>query len=224
MVITYFGLEFFKIQFGDIVIALNPASKDSVLKAARFGADIALSTLSHPDMNGLDMVSHGGKKPFEIRGPGEYEIKEVAIRGFATESNYGGEPERLSKDATRTGKQRINTVYLITLEGMKLCFLGALSGKELPEALKEVLDEVDVLFVPIGGEGVLSAADACKLAVSLEPKLIIPMHYGAVGDKGALKAFLKEGGEDGLTPVEKLTIKKKDLEGKEADIAVLKEA
>ena len=67
---------------------------------------------------------------------------------------------------------------------------------------------------------VLSAPDAYKLAVSIEPHIIIPMHYGddAAG-KAALKVFLKEG--EGGEEMEKLTLKKKDLEGKEGDIIVL---
>jgi hypothetical protein len=65
-----------------------------------------------------------------------------------------------------------------------------------------------------GGEGVLNADLAYKLVVKLEPKIIIPMHYGEVGEKDALKKFLKEAGED-IKPIEKLTLKKKDLEGKE---------
>ncbi len=79
---------------------------------------------------------------------------------------------------------------------------------------------MDILFVPIGGDGVLDAATAYKLAISIEPKLIIPIHYGDVGSKDALKIFLKEAGEN-PTPVPKLTLKKKDLEGKEAEIVVL---
>jgi hypothetical protein len=39
----------------------------------------------------------------------------------------------------------------------------------------------------------------------------------------ALKQFLKEGGEEKLEAIDKLVIKKKDLEGKEGDIVVLKE-
>ena len=74
--------------------------------------------------------------------------------------------------------------------------------------------------MPIVGECVLEPAKAYKLAVSLEPKLIIPMHYGDIGMKDALKAFLKEAGEN-PSPVAKLTLKKKDLEGKEADVVVL---
>ena len=102
-----------------------------------------------------------------------------------------------------------------------MCFLGALGVKDLPKEVEEALDEIDILFVPIGGNGVLNPAEAYKLAVKLEPGLIIPMHYGEIGDKTALKTFLKEAGEENTKPTEKLTLKKKDLEGKEAEIVVL---
>ncbi len=101
-----------------------------------------------------------------------------------------------------------------------MCFLGALGSEEIDSETKAALDDIDLLFVPIGGEGVLDAAKAYKLAVALEPKAI-PMHFGDVGDKNALKTFLKEGGEEKIQPIDKLTIKKKDLEGKAADIIVL---
>jgi len=81
---------------------------------------------------------------------------------------------------------------------------------------------VDILFVPVGGDGVLGAAAAYKLAVSIGPKIIIPIHYGEIGSKDALKAFLKEAGESPKSET-KLTLKKKDLEGKEADVVVLEQ-
>jgi len=84
------------------------------------------------------------------------------------------------------------------------------------------LDDIDVLFVSTGGNGVLSAVDANKLAVALEPRLVIPMHYAGLADTAALKQFLKEAGEEKITPQEKLTLKKKDLEGKEGEVIVLK--
>lgn len=210
MIITYQGVEFFKVQYGDVVVALNPISKASKLKGARFGADIAVTSANLSDFNGADAVSLGDKKPFVISGPGEYEYKEVNIRGLSSETEYGGE-------------KRLNTIYMLTIEGINLCFLGALSKKELNAETMEALGDIDILFVPIGGDGVLSAADAYKLAVNLEPKLIIPMHFGAVGAKNALEQFLKEGGvEKDMERLEKLTIKKKDLEGKEGDIMLLK--
>ena len=42
MVISYLGGECFKITQGDLTLAFNPPSKDSSLKASKFGADIAL--------------------------------------------------------------------------------------------------------------------------------------------------------------------------------------
>lgn len=202
MIITYYGGEFFKVQFGDTTLAFNPISKESKLKPSRFGADIVFVSAAHPDFNGIDQVTHGEKKPFLIEGPGEYEVGGVFIKGLASTTKYGG-------------KELINTIYTVSLENMNICFLGALNA-DLKNETVEALDEVDILFVPIGGEGVLEPAKAYKLAVSLEPKIIIPMHY----DEKELKAFLKEAGENPKSEM-KLTLKKKDLEGKEGDVFVL---
>ncbi len=207
MIITYQGLEFFKVQFGDTVLAFNPISKDSKFKNSRFFADVALVTTNHPDFNGTENLSYSGKEPFVVSGPGEYEVKGVFIKGFASKSNYDG-------------KDRINTVYSVSLEGMSLFFLGAISEPDIKEA-KETVDGIDVLFAPIGGNGVLDPSAAYKFAVSLEPKIIIPMHYGDSLGKDALKIFLKEAGADGIEHLDKLTLKKKDLEGKEGEVMVV---
>jgi L-ascorbate metabolism protein UlaG (beta-lactamase superfamily) len=212
MIITYLGLEAYKIQFGETVIAINPPSKDSKQKNSRFGADIALSSLNDKDFNGFENVTHGERVPFAVTGPGEYEIKGIFIKGFKSDSKYG-----LGADSK---ERRINTIYSMALEGMNLCFLGALDTKDLSVETKEALDDIDVLFVPVGGEGVLTPAAAYELAVKLEPRLIIPTHYEGVNDKN-LKTFLKEAGEEGTKPVDKLTLKKKDLEGKEGEVIVL---
>jgi len=210
MIITYHGLEFFRVQFGDTILAFNPISKNSKYKSAHFGADIALVTLADKDFNGIESVTHGEKTPFVVSGPGEYEIKEVFIKGTPSISNYG--------------EKKLNTIYTVSLENMNICFLGALGSTEVSSEVIESLGEIDILFIPIGGEGVLKAGEAYKFAVTLEPKIIIPMQYGEVGDKNALKIFLKEGGEENLKPIDKLTVKKKDLEGKEGDIVVLESA
>lgn len=208
MIITYQGVEFFKVQFGDTILAFNPISKESKFKNTRFFADVALVTSNHKDFNGTENLSYNGKDPLVITGPGEYETKGVFIKGFSSKTNYGG-------------KEKINTVYTVVLENMTLCFLGALSDEKLSPEFMEAIEDIDILFVPIGGEDVLDAAKASKLAVALEPKIIIPMHYGDVGADGALKKFLKVEGEENVKPVDKLTLKKKDLEGKEGEVVVL---
>jgi len=211
MVITYHGAAFVKIVFGETTIAVNPIGKSSKEKGARFGADIALVSLRHEDFNGIDQVAHGDREPFVIDGPGEYEVKKVFIRGFPSVSLYGGE-------------ERINTMYLVTLEGMNLCFLGALSSRKLPAAFQEAVENVDVLFVPIGGAGTLKAAEAHELSVELEAGIVIPLLYNVEGaQKGSLQKFLGEENAKNEKFLEKLTLKKKDVEEKTGEIVVLKE-
>jgi len=211
MVITHHGGQCFKVTFGDLTLVFDPISKGGTLPSVRFGADIALVSRNHPDMNGVEEVTYGDKVPFKVTGPGEYEYKGVTIQGFLTKSAYG-----LPKGA----EEAMNTIYSVKLEGMTLVHLGALSTPQLPSEAKEGIDEIDVLFVPVGGEGVLDAGDAAKLSTMLEPKLIVPMHWSGMGEAKALDAYLKEeGGSTDKT--DKLTIKKKDVLDKDGDIIVI---
>ncbi len=211
MVITHHGGQCFKVTFGDLTLVFDPIAKGASLPAVRFGADIALVSRKHPDMNGTDEVSFGGKEPFVIDGPGEYEHSGVTIQGFLTKSQYG-----LPKGTL----DAINTVYAVTLEGMTLVHLGALSDPMLSHDAREAIDEIDVLFVPVGGDGVLSVAEAAKIAVTLEPKIVIPMHWNGMGEPKALESFLKESGKEN-EKVEKLTLKKKDTTDKDGAIIVI---
>ncbi len=211
MVITHHGGQCFKVTFGDITLVFNPISKGGTLPPVRFGADMALVSRNHPDMNGVAEVTYGEKQPFAITGPGEYEYGGVTVQGFLTRSGYG-----LKKDQ----KEAMNTIYSVKLEGMTLVHLGALAEPQLPPEAKEGIDEIDVLFVPVGGGGVLSAAQAAKLTTMLEPRIIIPMHWSGMGEPKALENYLKE--EGGSTEkVDKLTLKKKDALDKDGDIIVI---
>lgn len=211
MVITHHGGQCFKVTLGDLTVVFDPIAKGATLPSVRFGADIALVSRNHPDMNGIEEVTYGEKTPFAITGPGEYERQGVIIQGFLSHSAYG-----LSKGQA----EAVNTVYLVELEDMTLVHLGALADKELSKEARESIDEIDVLFVPIGGEGVLTPAAAHELVVSLEPKIVVPMHYNGIGQPKSLEAFLKASGNNG-EKVDKLTLKKKDLVGLDGRILVL---
>lgn len=208
MIITYFGKQFFKVQQGEMVLAFNPVSKDSKSGiSGKFGADIALITTNHADYNGIDQLSHGDRAPFLINTPGDYEVKEIFVKGSIS-------------DAVIADKKYINTIYSLTVDGINIVFLGALANGEISKEAREAIDGPDILFVPIGGKGMLDAKGAAKLAASLEPKLIIPMDY----DDASLKAFLKESGDEKAEVVDKLTLKRKDVEGKEGEVIVLQAA
>ena len=205
MIITYFGKQFFKITQGDMAVAFNPVSKSSKSGvSAHFGADIALVTTNHADYNGIDQLSHGDRAPFVVSGPGDYEVKEIFIKGLMSNAEVGG-------------KRYINSIYLLSIDSISIAFLGAISDIDISKEAREEISEPDILFIPVGGKGEFNVKQSAKLASSLEPKLIIPMDY----DKDTLKSFLKEIGEEKAEVVDKLTLKRKDLEGKEGEVIVL---
>lgn len=208
MIISYLGKSCVRLQTGDTVIALNPPTKASQFKVSGFGADLALISMNHPDYAGSDVVTYGDKEPFVVNGPGEYEIGGMMVDGYATRGVSG-------KDEV------INTAYWFEFDSMKICYLGPISSAEIPQEMKQGVDSVDVLFVPIGGKTVLAPAEAYKLGKQFGAKLIIPMEYGKDQESGALDAFLKESGAKNVTPVDKLTIKLKDILNKEAEVAVI---
>lgn len=209
MIINYYGKAFVKIQLGDFVVAFNPPAKNSDYKSTRFGSDLALVSLNDSDYNGVDLVTYANKTPFVVSGPGEYEIGGIFIQGFPSQGKDG----------------KINTIYILTLDGIRVCHLGIISKTEIDPSAIEQIGIVDVLFVPIGGNGVLSSKDASKISASFEPKIIVPiMHNGDKKDEDALKLFLKEMGGGDEEIVDKLTIKRKDLDNKEGEVVIIKSA
>lgn len=212
MIITHFNKQHFKVQFGNLTISFNPVSKDSKFSINKYGADIVLTTTDHPDYNGGEMMSFGERVPFIITSPGEYESQDVFIKGFGT---YVELPlDGKSKDKIKFQ----NTSYVLEVDNIRICFLGCLK-EELSGEQREIIDEVDVLFLPVSSsDDMLRAHEANKLANKLEPKLVIPMDY----DDDSLKLFLREAGKDikSLEKAEKITIKRKDLDDKQGEIVL----
>ncbi|MBC8465047.1 MAG: MBL fold metallo-hydrolase [Parcubacteria group bacterium] len=206
MIITYYDKQFIRIQLGDTVLAVNPIGKGSKFPSARFGADIALVSVPHPDYNGVENVTYGEKEPFVISCPGEYEVNGVYVKGMSSETQLG-------KDSY------INTVYRISLEQMHVVVLGALASNEVsPEVYEGIGEDVDILITPVGDGDLLTPSAAHKFATKLGAKIIIPVDT----DAAMLKTFLKEAGAEGVKATEKATLKKKDVSAMEGEVIVLK--
>ena len=204
MILTYHEGACVRAQAGDTTLVLGPVSKRSKnFKPTNFGADIAFISLNHEDMNGGEEAGRGEKRPLLITGPDEYEAHDMTATGFLAGSKY-------------SGSARTNTVYTIHFDGLSLMYLGALGDLELPSEILE-MDAPDILIIPVGGDGTLNAAEAQKLAVKLEAKMVIPIMY----DDKSLKQFLKEAGSESTKPEEKLTIKPRDVADKQNEVVVL---
>ena len=137
-----------------------------------------------------------------LRGPGEYEVREVLVTGIAAYHD----------DEKGTARGR-NTVFAIRLDDLVVCHLGDL-GHELPAADLERLGDVDIVLVPISGAEVnLTAAKAAEVIHQLEPKVVVPMSYDP-DDKKKDRPFdrlLHELGVKELTPVPKLSVTRGSL-------------
>lgn len=204
MIISYYGNHYLKISQGDTVLSVNPPSKDSKRKekTPRFGAAIVLSSNHHPDYSGSEQNSYGDQSPLVIDGPGDYESKEILIKGFGTKTI-------LDK------KEYINTTYSVVMEGISMCILGPL-GETFKAEQKGQIGSTEILFVSLR-EDTLTPAELYKLSVSFEPNIIIPVDYT---DK-TLAVFLKEAGNTKPETVDKLTLKKKDIYARQGEIILI---
>jgi len=210
MIITNHGKQFFKITQGDTTVAINPLSKENTLniKPTKFGSDVALCTVRHPDYNGFENTIHSGKEPFKIYGPGSYEVNGNSYVGFQSH-------------AVIDEAEYVNTIYFFVLEGISFCFLGDISDpSKITEKTKEYIESVDVIFAPIGGAGTLDPVQAAKAIKAFSPRVVIPMDYGSDRDAGSLDTFLKEMSSSAEAE-SKFVFKKKDLETMTGHVVVL---
>jgi L-ascorbate metabolism protein UlaG (beta-lactamase superfamily) len=77
--------------------------------------------------------------------------------------------------------------FVITLDGVRYYHAG---DTDLIPEMKEL--NVDVAFLPVSGTYVMTADEAVEAARAINPKLAIPMHYGAiVGSEDDAEKFRK---------------------------------
>lgn len=102
---------------------------------------------------------------FVIDQPGEYEVSDVSIQGIAARSHMD--------EAKQTG----TTMYRVILDGIRIAITGHVHP-DLTDTELEALGTIDVLIVPIGGNGyTLDGVGAQKVVKEIEPKIVIPTHY-----------------------------------------------
>ncbi len=201
MDIYWCGQAMFKIKGKSASLIIDPFDPDFIgLKLPKdLSADVVLKTHDHKDHSNLKAVTDN---PVEIIGPGEYEVKGVAMVGVPVFHD--------NKQGEERGK---NTVYNINIDGLNIVHLGDL-GHVLTEEQTQEIGSCDILMIPVGGLYTIDAKQAAEVVAQLEPKIIIPMHYLLPGLKVELapvEEFLKEMGAEGIEPQPKLTVTKDKL-------------
>jgi L-ascorbate metabolism protein UlaG (beta-lactamase superfamily) len=77
--------------------------------------------------------------------------------------------------------------FVVDINGVGVYFVG--DSDPIPE-MEALAGMVDVLLIPISGVYVMNIPEAVEVTKMLSPKLVIPMHYGAVvGEMGMGEQF-----------------------------------
>lgn len=130
-----------------------------------------------------------------IEGPGEYGVAEFDIKGIAAQRHLDSESEPL-----------ISTMYRVEINDTRIAIIGNIYEK-LSDIQLEELGLIDILIIPVGGNGyTLDATGAAKITRSIDPKVVIPVHFADAGvqyevAQDTLETFTKELG----APVEEMT-------------------
>ncbi len=207
MQISWHGLGCIRLQTKDLTLFIDPFSSTVGLPAPRLQADCFVFTSSENPQ--LSIALKG--QSFVVSHAGEFEIRGVVLMGSTVEQ-------------TVNKKLEIITLYTVAAEGLVLGHLGALA-RPLTEMELEHLENVDVLFLPVGGKSVLGADQASEVISQIEPRVVIPMHYQLPGLKVPLDGvdkFAKALGVKNAAPQDKIRLSRKDLPEEDMSVIILK--
>jgi L-ascorbate metabolism protein UlaG (beta-lactamase superfamily) len=166
------------------------------MEPPKLKADVVTVSRDDPGHNNVNAIIGAQRGDVrKITGPGEYELGGVFITGVAMKPDKkGGEK---------------CTVYAFDFEGLTVAHLGGLSFVPSQSQI-DALEAVEILLVPIGGEGELSPAQASEVISMIEPSLVVPMGYGGKRSD-SLSKFLKEMGLTGPKTQDTLKITRSGL-------------
>ncbi|MBI2755196.1 MAG: MBL fold metallo-hydrolase [Chloroflexi bacterium] len=197
MEITPLGHSCFRMKGRDVSVVTDPFGGED-LRYSPLSASADVVTISHEHPHHAAWPNVGGT-PRVFRGPGEYEIRGAMIWGVQT-----------YRRRVEGGPRLRNTSYLFKIEDLSICHLGDLGEPLTAEQLAR-LKEASVLLVPVGGHCTLDAAEAAEVVARIEPKIVIPMHYGTPATEGTLELdpvtrFCKEMGAADAVPQNRLNV------------------
>lgn len=169
---------------------LSELGAKSILKTD----DVALYTSPHEGQS-------TGRLTFD--GPGEYEVADISVIGIAARSH-------IDEDGHRA------TMFKLAVGETTILFTGHVYP-ELNESQLETIGMIDVLVVPVGGNGyTVDPVGALKLIKAIEPKLVVPTHYADKSLKypvpqQELEVALKEMSMEPKETIAKLKLKPTEL-------------
>lgn len=111
-------------------------------------------------------VVNGKDSQLVIEGPGDYELGDFSVRGVSATRHLDTESD-----------EKVSTVYRIEVGDTRMALIGNIAPK-LSEEQLEAIGVVDILILPVGGNGyTLDATSAAGIVRQVDPKVVIPTSY-----------------------------------------------
>ncbi|MBP3493070.1 MAG: MBL fold metallo-hydrolase [Oscillospiraceae bacterium] len=171
MRLTWLGHACFTLESDGYKVVIDPYTDVPGCGALQVEADAVLCSHHHFDHGYTEAVTlrQGRENPFTV----------TAIDTFHDE-----------KGGALRGE---NKVHILQAEGLTAVHLGDL-GHRLDASAVRRLRGCDVLMIPVGGTYTLTGDQAAEVALQLQPRAVIPMHYRGDGfgfdDISTLEPFL----------------------------------
>lgn len=158
MELQFYGANCVKLSTKNATLVVDDNIKTLGGSSIAKPGDVVLFT--HPTLK------HETKEPkLVIDQPGEFEVAAVSVHGIPARAHMDEEGQNTA------------TMYKIQTSDLRVAVVGHIHP-DLNEDQLEALGTVDVLFVPVGGNGyTLDAVGALKVVKEIEPRVVIPTHY-----------------------------------------------
>ncbi len=196
MEIEYYGGNCIKITAKKATVVIDDNLDDLGLKSITKPQDIALYTGLKP--------SKQPQAQFVVDMPGEYEVSNVSIAGVAARAH-------IDEPGIRTA-----TMYRLIIDDIRVAIVGHIHP-DLTDDEVEALGSVDILIIPVGGNGfTLDGVGALQIIKKIEPSTIIPTYYADKALKYEvpptdLATALKELSMEPAEKLDKLKIRTRDF-------------
>jgi len=156
--INWYGFSCFRLRERRVTAICDPLNRKTTgIQLPKMQADIV--TISNDSSASFEERGNVGGKPKVLRGPGDFEVKQVLVTGMST-----------SRNGTR------NVAFFLDFAGLTIGHLGEL-GQVPASAGGEELGDIDVLLAPVSGPHIPDISRIAEVISQLDPRIVIPMQY-----------------------------------------------
>jgi L-ascorbate metabolism protein UlaG (beta-lactamase superfamily) len=177
IIIRWHGQSFFEVQSSQGTrVVFDPHAIEEYGKT-NVRADLVLISHLHNDHTQVDVLVDKDKAKIikglkGTRKRGDWNLIDEKFRDIRVRT------VGVYHDTVRGLERGENTVFIVTMDDLRLVFLGDLGHLLTEEQVKEI-GPVDVLFIPVGGVYTINGSEAKQVVEQLKPRqYIIPMHFG----------------------------------------------